>query len=132
MAAGKANLARLAMRYGPVVYTLAQKYGPTVIEQILRRREPAQRLVQERAARVRTNPRRLALAHADTVVEGTLQQIFHEGRPRWVVFSRGEPVGVHPHTSVPYDTLLLNADPAKRVSPEELRRTVHLPRRRRS
>lgn len=125
----KARLAQQAIKYGPVVYALAQKYGPTVIEQIMRQREPAQRLVQERAQQARTNPRKLALAHADSVVDGTLQQVFHSGKPHWVVFSRGEPVGVHPHVAVSFDALLLNADPAKRVRPGDLRRTVTLPKK---
>ena len=123
------NLAKLALKYGPVVYTLAQKYGPKVVEQMLKNREPAQKFVHERTERVRNNPRRRALEHADSVVEGTLQQVFHRGQPFWVVFSRGEPVGTHPHTEAPFDVLLMNADPAKRVRPEELRRTVTLPRR---
>lgn len=121
------NFARLALKYGPVVYTLAQKYGPQVAEQLLRQREPAQRLVA--AQRGRALARRLALRHADSVVDGSLQQVFHAGEPYWVVFSRNEPVGSHPHTNVPYESLLLNADPAKRVRPDDLRRTVHLPRR---
>ena len=75
----KANLAKLALKYGPVVYTLAQKYGPQVAEQIMKSREPAQRLLQDRAERVRS-PRKMALAHADSVLEGTLQQVFHAGR----------------------------------------------------
>ena len=125
--AGKARMAQQALRYGPVVYAMAQKYGPQVVEQIMKQREPAQRLLQERAQKARTNPRKLALAHADSVVDGSLQQVFHAGAPYWVVFSRNEPVGVHPHSTVPYDVLLMNADPAKRVRPEQLRRTVTLP-----
>jgi hypothetical protein len=38
-------------------------------------------------------------------------------------------VGTHPHTDASFDVLLLNADPARRVTPQELRRTVTLPRR---
>ena len=122
----KANLAKLALKYGPVVYTLAQRYGPQVAEQIMKSREPAQRLLQQRAERGRS-PRKMALAHADSVLEGTLQEVFHAGRSYWVVFSRDEPVGVHPHTNIPFDVLLFNADPAKRVRPEKLRRTIQLP-----
>ncbi|ANS78796.1 hypothetical protein SGUI_1400 [Serinicoccus hydrothermalis] len=129
MPGGKTRLAKQAIKYGPVVYAMAQKYGPQVVDQILKQREPATRFVQDQAARTRTNPRKHALAHADTVVEGSLQQVFHRGQPYWVVFSRNEPVGVHPHTDAPFDTLLLNADPGKRHTPDELRRTVHLPRR---
>lgn len=123
------NLAKLALKYGPVVYTLAQKYGPKVVEQMLRNREPAQKFVHDRTERVRNNPRRRALEHADSVVDGSLQQVFHRGQPYWVVFSRGEPVGTHPHTDASFDVLLLNADPTRRVTPQELRRTVTLPRR---
>lgn len=129
MAHGKARLARQAIKYGPVVFALAQRYGPQMVDQVVKQRQPAQRLVTERAAKGRTNPRKRALAHADTVVEGSLQQVFHRGQPHWVVFSRDEPVGVHPHTDVPFDVLLLNSDPAKRQAPDDLRRTVHLPRR---
>ena len=123
------NLAKLALKYGPVVYTLAQKYGPQLVEQILKNREPAQRFVHDRTERVRTNPRRRALDHAESVVDGSLQQVFHRGQPYWVVFSRGEPVGTHPHTDASFDVLLMNADPSRRVTPQELRRTVKLPRR---
>lgn len=123
------NLAKLALKYGPIVYTLAQKYGPQVVEQMLRQRDPAQRFVS--AQRDRASARRLALRHADSVVEGSLQQVFHGGQSYWVVFSRNEPVGTHPHTNIAYEALLLNADPAKRVRPDDLRRTVHLPKRRR-
>ena len=127
--AGKTRLAKQAIKYGPVVYALAQKYGPQMVDQILKQREPATKFVQDQASKARTNPRKHALAHADTVVEGSLQQVFHRGHPYWVVFSRNEPVGVHPHTDAAFDTLLLNADPGKRHTPDELRRTVHLPRR---
>ena len=123
------NVAKLALKYGPVVFTLAQKYGPKVVEQMLRNREPAQKFVSDRTERVRNNPRRRAMEHAESLVEGTVQQVFHRGQPYWVVFSRNEPVGTHPHTEAPFDVLLLNADPARRVSPTELRRTVKLPRR---
>ncbi|MFX0538401.1 hypothetical protein ACQBAT_02545 [Ornithinimicrobium sp. Y1847] len=125
----KANLAKLALKYGPIVYTLAQKYGPQVAEQIMKNREPAQRYLAERAQKSRKAAKRTALAHADSVVDGSLQQVFHAGEAYWVVFSRNEPVGSHPHTNISYDALLLNADPAKRVRPEELRRTIHLPKK---
>lgn len=123
------NIAKLALKYGPVVYTLAQRYGPKVIEQMLKNREPAQKFVHDRAERIRGNPRRRAMEHADSLVEGSVQQVFYRGQPYWVVFSRNEPVGTHPHTETAFDVLLLNADPDKRVSPAELRRTVKLPRR---
>lgn len=123
------HLAKLALKYGPVAYTLALKYGPQVTEQLLKKGSPARQLVYDQTAKIRSRARKLALAHADTVVDGSLQQAFHGGDFYWVVFSRNEPVGTHPHTNIPYDTLLLNADPTKRQRPEELRRTIHLPKR---
>ena len=122
------RLAKLALKYGPVVYTLAQKYGPQVAEQILKKDSDARRFVAEQTTKVRHRSRKVAIAHADSVVDGSLQQVFHGGESYWVVFSRNEPVGVHPHTNIAYDTLLLNVDPAKRATPEQLRRTVRLPR----
>ena len=122
------NLAKLAMKYGPVVYTLAQKYGPQVAEQILRKDAPARQFVDGQRQRLGSGARKQALAHADSLVDGAVQQVFHAGEPYWVVFSRNEPVGVHPHTNLPSETLLLNADPSKRRRPEEVRRTVSLPR----
>src|SRR5690606_10435316 len=106
-------------KYGPVVYTLAQKYGPQVAEQILRKDAPARQFVDGQRHRLASGARKQALAHADSLVEGAVQQVFHAGEPYWVVFSRNEPVGVHPHTNLPYETLLLNADPAKRRRPDE-------------
>lgn len=123
------NLAKLALKYGPVVYTVAQKYGPQVAEQILRKDSDARRFLSDQSTRMRARSRKQAVEHADSVVEGTLQQVFHGGESYWVVFSRNEPVGTHPHTNIAYEALLLNADPAKRVRPEQLRRTVHLPKR---
>ena len=123
------NLAKLALKYGPVVYTLAQKYGPQVAEQLLKKDSDARRFVTEQSTRLRSGARKQAIAHADSVVDGTLQQVFHAGESYWVVFSRNEPVGVHPHTNIAYESLLLNADPAKRVAPQDLARTVRLPRR---
>lgn len=127
MAAGAGNLAKLAIKYGPIVYALAKKHGPQVTEQLLKQREPARQLLEQQKAR--GSARKTAIAHADSVVDGTLQQVFHAGDVYWVVFSRNEPVGTHPHTNLPWDTLLLNADPQRRVRPEDLRRTVHLPKK---
>ncbi|MFK5635172.1 MULTISPECIES: hypothetical protein [unclassified Ornithinimicrobium] len=121
-----ANLAKLSLKYGPIVYTLAQKYGPQVVEQMLKQREPAQRLVSAR--REHASARKLAFAHAESVVDGTVQQVFHADGSYWVVFSRNEPVGTHPHTNIPFEALLLNTDPGRRMRPEQLRRTVHLPK----
>lgn len=124
---GKARLAAQAIKYGPVVYALAQKYGPQVVEQMLRHKDPAKQFVADRRARSSGKSRRRALEHAETVIEGQVQPVFHAGQPYWVVFSRDEPVGVHPHTDIEYGELLLNADPGRRMRPDEVRRTLALP-----
>lgn len=117
-----------ALKYGPVVAAAARRYGPTVVEQMKSQREPAEKLLRER--RERSNPRRTAINHAATVVEGTLLRGFHQGREFWVVFSGEDPVGVYPYTNVPYEVLLDHADLGRRVPPEQARRRAHLPRRR--
>lgn len=126
--AGKGRAVTALVKYGPVVYTAAQRYGPTVVHQL--RQGPAETVL---ARRVRGGGhRRRAMQHAGTVVQGSVQRVFHLSEPYWVVFSGEEPIGVHPHTAVPYERLLRNADPAKRVRPEDAARTlqVRLPRRR--
>ncbi|WP_153397114.1 hypothetical protein [Ornithinicoccus halotolerans] len=126
--AAKGRALTALVKYGPVVYTAAQRYGPTVVQQL--RHSPAEAVLNRRVRG--SGHRRRALQHAGTVVDGSVQQVFHLSEPYWVVFSGEEPVGVHPHTAVPYERLLRNADSANRVRPEEAARTVQvrLPRRR--
>lgn len=126
--AGKARAVGAALKYGPVVVTAAQRYGPAVWEQVRAQRAPAEKFVQAKVAR--GNQRKKALAHADTVVDGSVLQVFHDSESHWVVFSGDEPVGVHPPTRAGYEELLDKADLGKKVRPAEAHRTVHLPRTR--
>lgn len=126
--AGKARAVGAALKYGPVVVTAAQRYGPVVWEQVKAQRAPAEQFVQAKVAK--GNQRKKALAHADTVVDGSVLQVFHDSNAHWVVFSGDEPVGVHPPTRASYEELLDKADLGKKVRPDEAHRTVHLPRTR--
>lgn len=116
-----------ALKYGPALAAAAKRYGPTVLEQLNKQREPAERLVRER--RERGNPRRTAINHASTVIDGTLLRGYHRGQEFWVVFSGDDPVGVYPYTTVPYAVLLDHADLGRRLRPDQARRRAQTPRR---
>ncbi|HEY8455203.1 MAG TPA: hypothetical protein VIL34_06395 [Actinopolymorphaceae bacterium] len=106
--AGKTRFAKTAVAY-------AVKYGPLVYEAIKHGREPAQRAVQQAWARQRH--RRLAFAHAATVVDGSALRIFHEGEQVWVVFSGDEPIASYPSVTTPLSTLLQHVDLSLRTAP---------------
>lgn len=115
--AGKAKAVGTALKYAPIVYTAAQKYGPVVWEQLKNQREPAEKYVQAKVAK--GNQRKKALAHAGTLVDGAVLQVFHDSTAHWVVFSGDEPVGVHPPTQASYSELLDRADLSLKVRPHE-------------
>lgn len=128
--AGKAKAMGSVIKYGPIVYAAAQKYGPQVVEQLKNQREPAEKFVQSKVAK--GNQRKKALAHARTLTEGSVLQVFHGNESHWVVFAGDDPVAVHPPTGATYDQLLDRADLTKRVRPPDPRRiSVTLPARRR-
>lgn len=112
---GKNKAVGAALKYGPLVYTAAQKYGPQVVEQLRNQREPAEKFVQDKVAK--GNQRKKALQHAATVVNGSVLHVFHRNTAHWIVFTADEPIAVHPPTSVGYDELLQHADLSKRVLP---------------
>lgn len=126
--AGKGKAVGAALKYGPLVYAAAQKYGPNVWEQVRAQREPAERYVQDRVTK--GNQRKKALEHARTVVGGTVLQVFHNNRAHWIVFSGDEPIAVHPPTGAPYDVLLQHADLSTRVEPGRGATFPKLPRAR--
>lgn len=113
--AGKGRAVRMAVLYGPMVAEAARKYGPAVWDQLKTQREPVEKLVQSKAAR--GNQRKKALAHAATLVNGSVIQVFHRNDPHWVVFSGEEPIAVHPQTTEPFEELLRNVDLATRIVP---------------
>jgi hypothetical protein len=124
--AGKGRMLGRLIKYGPVVYAAAQKYGPTVWEQVRSQREPAERFVQSKVAK--GNHRKKALEHAATLVDGGVLQVFHDHESHWVVFTGDRPVAVHPATDAPYDALLTDVDLSRRVRPGDAQRRVHVPR----
>jgi hypothetical protein len=125
--AGRGKAVGAVVKYGPLVYAAAQRYGPQVMEQVRAQRAPAERYVQDKVAK--GNQRKKAMEHAGTVVEGSVLQIFHHNRAHWIVFSGEEPIAVHPPTGAPYDVLLKHADLSTRVKPGSGRRFPKVPRR---
>ena len=95
---------RLSVKYGPVAYQ-AVKHG----------REPARELAEKVLAR--SSMRRRALAHAASVVEGSVLRVFHGEEQVWVVFSGDDPVATHPPVDVPLPALLQHADLTQRRRP---------------
>lgn len=94
------------------------KYGPYAYEAVKHGREPAQAAAQKAYGRL--SARRQALAHAATLVDGSVYKAFAGEEPVWVVFSGEEPVATHPPTDVPTSTLLDHADLSKRLRPDDV------------
>ncbi|MEJ7773907.1 MAG: hypothetical protein WKF72_03780 [Nocardioidaceae bacterium] len=64
---------------------------------------------------------RTALTHADTVVEGAILKVIHDGEIHWVVFSGGKPVSAYPTSPVALDELVAHADVSKKATPDQYR-----------
>lgn len=127
--AGKGKAAGRLIKYGPIAVTAAQRWGPVVWEQVKNQREPAEKFVQDKVAK--GNQRKKAMAHAATVIDGSVLQVFHLNTAHWVVFSGDDPIAVHPPTDASFDTLLDRADLSRRVHPQDNTVTVRVPRPRR-
>lgn len=127
--AGKGKAAGRLIKYGPIAVTAAQRWGPVVWEQVKNQREPAEKFVQDRVAK--GNQRKKAMAHAATVIDGSVLQVFHLNAAHWVVFSGEDPIAVHPPTQAPFDELLDRADLSRRVRPGESTVTIKVPKPRR-
>lgn len=109
------------VKYAPLVYAAAQQYGPQVVEAVRKNKGPAEQLVTKKTNA--TSNRRKALEHANSVVAGSMMQVFHEGHEFWVVFSHDAPIGTFPWTTTPFDVLLAHADLDKRIYPVETKGT---------
>lgn len=107
------------MSWIPQVGKRALKYGPQAQLAWRHAGKPAADAVQ-RAVGVR-NAQRIALRHADTVVEGAILRAIHNGDTFWVVYSGGEPVAAYPNTSVPVGEVVAKADLSKKMTPDQLR-----------
>lgn len=127
--AGKGKAAAKLIKYAPLAAAAAQRWGPVVWEQVKHQREPAEKFVQAKVAR--GNQRKKALAHATTVIDGSVLQVFHEHTAHWVVFSGEDPIAVHPPTPASFEELLDRADLANRIAPRDTAVTVRVPKPRR-
>lgn len=127
--AGKGSAAGKLIKYGPIAAAAAQKFGPVVWEQVKNQREPAEKFVQSKVAR--GNQRKKALAHATTVIDGSVLRVFHANTAHWVVFSGDDPIAVHPPTTASFDELLDRADLSNRLRPRDHAVTIRVPRPRR-
>lgn len=75
--------------------------------------------------------RRKALAHAATVVDGSVLKVAPGGTTAYVVFSGEQPIATYPPLETAYPVLLAHADLGKRVHPEPSPERRRLPRGRR-
>lgn len=64
--------------------------------------------------------RRLAVLHAETVVDGTFLHHLLDGEPHWVVWSGDETVAVYPPWEGDLDEALRHVDRSRRRRPAEL------------
>ncbi|MCK0113651.1 hypothetical protein MWU75_16005 [Ornithinimicrobium sp. F0845] len=126
--AGSGKAAARLIKYGPLAAAAAQKWGPVLWEQMKNQREPAEKFVQAKVAK--GNQRKKAMAHAATVIDGSVLQVFHQNTAHWVVFSGDDPIAVHPPTGASFDELLDRADLSKRTAPRETA-TLKVPKPRR-
>lgn len=75
--------------------------------------------------------RRKALAHAATVVDGSILKVAPSGITAYVVFTGDQPIATYPPNDTPHEELLAHADLSKRVHPEPRPERRALPRTRR-
>ncbi len=102
----------------------AVKYGPQAQLVWKHAAKPATTAAQQAIASA--SARRTALKHADTVIEGAVLNVFHEGREHWVVFSKGAPIAVYPplaagETGQQLATLIEHTDLSKKMTPDQVR-----------
>lgn len=124
--AGKGKAAGRLIKYGPIVATAAHRWGPVVWEQMKQQREPAEKFVQDKVAK--GNQRKKAMAHASTVIDGSVLQVFHLNTAHWVVFSGDDPIAVHPPTQASFEEILDRADLGNRVRPQDRTVTLKVPK----
>lgn len=113
----KGRAAKALIKYGPLVYAAAQRYGPVVWEQVRTHKEPVEKFAQATVAR--GNQRKKAVAHARTLKEGSVLQVFHHNEEHWVVFTGDRPTAVHPASDTSYEVLLQDADLDRRIYPTQ-------------
>lgn len=102
--------AKLAVKYGPQAKIIWDKGG-----------KQAASAASKRALSL--NNRRKALAHARGVIDGSVLKIAPQGSTVYVVFTGDLPIAAYPAQELPFPILLQHADLARRVRPEEARRS---------
>jgi hypothetical protein len=95
------------------------KYGPHVQQAWKHIGKPTQDAAQKQLSTWAA--RRTALQHADTLTDGSVLGVMHDGERTWVVFSADDPVAAYPHSAAPLTELVEHADLTKRVTPELVR-----------
>ena len=108
------------MGVGKVVVTGARqgvKYAPMIAAVVREVRGPATDYAKSRVEAARQ--RRLAVAKAGSVRDGTVLRLLHGEQTVWVVYSGDEPVSAHPDTGVPLAELTDHANLERRRRPEE-------------
>jgi hypothetical protein len=103
------NAVKLGVKYGPVLYGVA-RHG----------KEPARAAAEKFLSK--KGSRKKALAHAATLLDGSVLQVFHGGEPVYIVFSGEEMVASQPPLDVPLQTLVQRADLTKRIRPDDVNR----------
>jgi len=102
----------------------ALKYGPYAAQAWKHLGKPTQAAVQKQAGSWAA--RRTALQHADTVTDGSILGVMHEGAKVWVVYSGDEPVTAYPSTAKPLAELVAHANLSKRLTPVQAREQQRL------
>mgnify|MGYP000845447525 FL=1 len=103
--------AKLAIKYGPQAKIVWDKGG-----------KQAAAAATKRALSL--NNGRKAFAHARGVVDGSVLKIAPQGSTVYVVFTGDLPIAAYPSQELPFPILLQHADLARRVRPEDARRSV--------
>jgi hypothetical protein len=101
------------------VGTKAVKYGPQV-GLLLKYAAVPVTAAAHRTFAAQAN-RRTALKHADTVIEGAILMVMVEGEIHWVVFSGGKPVASYPKPAGSLEDLVVDANLAKKMTPDQFR-----------
>ena len=98
------------------------KYAPVLVAVAKEAQGPATEYAKGKLETSRQ--KKLAVAKATSVVDGTLLRVPHGEVIVWVVFSGDRPVAEYPDVAVPPETLVADADLGKRRPPEECPRAM--------
>ena len=93
------------------------KYAPAIAVVVRQVRGPATDYAKAHLEAVRQ--RRLAVAKAASVRDGTVLRLLHGEQTVWVVYSGEQPISAHPDVGVPLPELVAHADLDQRRPPED-------------